>query len=97
MWKLKELVEGVMCVQNVLKLKEKFEGCCDFVLGILQIDVGVVMFGFDVIVDIVFVFDFVDKVVFDVYQVYLVYQEVKKFVVVVVELCECVDYIVDNV
>nr|WP_249179678.1 Dabb family protein [Burkholderia dolosa] len=96
MWKLKESAEGATRAQNALKLKEKLEGCRDIVSGILQLDVGVATPGLEATSDVVLVSDFADRAALDAYQVHPVHQEVKKFVVNVVESRQCVDYLVDG-
>ncbi|ABX15061.1 MULTISPECIES: Dabb family protein [Burkholderia] len=96
MWKLKESAEGATRAQNALKLKEKLEGCRDIVPGILQLDVGVATPGLEATCDVVLVSDFADQAALDAYQVHPVHQEVKKFVVNVVEGRQCLDYLVDG-
>lgn len=74
----------------------KLEGCRNIVPGILQLDVGIATPGLEATCDVVLVSDFADQAALDAYQVHPVHQEVKKFVVNVVEGRQCLDYLVDG-
>ena len=92
MWKLKEHAEGASRAENVLKLKEKLEGCRDIVPGMLKLEVGIAAPGLESTYDIVMVSDFTDKAALDAYQVHPKHQALKGFTGAVRESRECVDY-----
>ncbi|MCX4146137.1 Dabb family protein [Paraburkholderia madseniana] len=92
MWKLKETAEGASRAENVLKLKEKLEGCRDIVPGMLKLEVGIAAPGLESTYDIVLVSDFTDKAALDAYQAHPTHTALKGFVGAVRESRECVDY-----
>ena len=92
MWKLKETAECASRVENVLKLKEKLEGCRDIVPGMLKLEVGIAAPGLESTYDVVLVSDFADKAALDAYQVHPTHAALKGFVGAVRESRECVDY-----
>jgi len=94
MWKLRETTAGASRIDNLMKFRALLEGCRNLVPGTLRLEVGLARDGMQSTSDIVLVADFADKAALDAYQNHPTHMKVKDFTGAVVEVRQCVDYII---